>query len=231
MNANNLLFRPSSVGNIMTESKTKNDLSDTCKKHLIEKYIYMAYGIEKEFDSKYMYKGTQVEEDSMTLLSLVDKKFYKKNEKILSNDYVIGTPDIITDEIIIDIKSAWDIFSFLNHKTEKKISSIYYWQVQCYMWLSGLQKAKVSYCLVDTPQRYVNDEIQTQWYKLGKPDSESEYWIKTIEAIEKRHKYNHIEKTQRVHSVDVEYSGKDIDSLIDRINLCRKWLNDNFFNK
>jgi len=108
-------FHPSSLGKLMTPAKAKDDLlGETCKEALLEIWIEETYGRRKDITNKYMEKGTLQEEDSITLYSLVTKTFYKKNTDQVSNDFLIGTPDlykgetIMTAEEIKDIKTSWD---------------------------------------------------------------------------------------------------------------------------
>ena len=95
-------FRCSALGNLMVEPKLKSEtLSETTKTYLREKYIFEKYKRSKFVESKYMTKGTEVEEESLTLLSIVTRKLYNKNEKLLWNDWVIGTPDTHTKVILL----------------------------------------------------------------------------------------------------------------------------------
>ena len=118
----NTLFRCSSLSKLMTNPKLEADieagnLSETTKTYLLEVYISEKYNRDKNVTSKYMEKGLLVEEDSITLYSRVMKKFFKKNESKLSNEFIKGTPDLYTGleiteaDLVIDIKSSWDIFS------------------------------------------------------------------------------------------------------------------------
>jgi hypothetical protein len=78
----------------MTESRTKNDLSETTKTHLIDVYVANRYGRQEDIQSKFIEKGLAVEEDSITLYSRIKKDFYKKNEDHLKNSWIKGTPDL-----------------------------------------------------------------------------------------------------------------------------------------
>jgi hypothetical protein len=128
--ADNILFRCSANGKLMTEPRTKSEiLSETTKKYLIEVFIYYKYQREKDIFNKYIDKGLRVEEDSITLYSEYKNRFYKKNENRFSNEYIAGTPDIILDNEVIDIKSSYDIFTFYDSKTGG-LNKNYYWQLQ-----------------------------------------------------------------------------------------------------
>jgi hypothetical protein len=153
----------------MTEPKLKADkeagnLSEGAKTHAIDVWVSAKYKRYEEAYSKYFEKGNEVEEDSITFLSLAKKKLFKKNEVRLSNDHIAGTPDLfIGDEIvraseIIDIKSAWDIFTFNRTIAKGGAGAAYYWQMHGYMWLTGATKATLSFCLVNATADLITDE-------------------------------------------------------------------------
>lgn len=230
MNYDNLLFRCSSAGNLIAEKGVPGGLTETAIALLEEKHIFAQYGIEKDIESKYMTKGTKVEDDSITLLSRLDKIFYKKNTEIFSDEFIIGTPDIVTKDCIIDIKSNWDIFSFYKAKRTKKMNKLYYWQLMCYMHLTGLKYAKLVYCLVDTPEQFIEAEIKSLWYKLGKPDTDDKYFMQASDDVRKKAIYSHIPIKERVSTSILYYDKAEIDRLQKTILIARKYMNDNFLN-
>jgi len=179
MNFDNYKFHPSSLGKIMTGSRDKDDpLGETCKTHLLECFISEVYHRRKDITTKYMEKGILQEEESITLYSLVTGKFHKKNKETIENDFLIGTPDLFDGESIrnashvIDIKTSWDIFTFYEVML-KPINKTYYWQLQAYMDLSGASKARLAYCLVNTPFTLIEDEMAGILYGERLGDRES----------------------------------------------------------
>ena len=152
-----ILFRCSKLGALMTEPKTKSEimfnLSETCKTYLREVFINRKYGRYKDFTSDAIKKGLETEEAALTLFSIQKLRQFNKNEENLTNEFISGTPDsyegetIQTATHIIDIKSAWDLFTFHASK-EEKVNKDYYWQMQGYMWLTGAIKA--TFCLLYT---------------------------------------------------------------------------------
>src|SRR5688572_6866159 len=135
-------FHPSKLGAIMTSAKASEGLGETCKQALLEIWIEETYGRRKDISNKYLEKGTLQEEESITLYSLVTKTFYKKNTEQVSNDLLIGTPDLYKGESIMtateikDIKSSWDLFTFFS-VFSKPINKNYRWQMQGYMNITG----------------------------------------------------------------------------------------------
>ena len=223
-------FRCSALGNLMVEPKLKSEtLSETTKTYLREKYIFEKYKRSKFVESKYMTKGTEVEEESLTLLSIVTRKLYNKNEKLLWNDWVIGTPDTYEGDTIenaitiIDIKSSWDIFTFFASK-EEKLNKMYYWQLQGYMWLTGAKVAHLAYCLINTPQKLVDDEIRKLSYKFM---SDEELKL-AEENIIKNASYNDLPYEEKIHTITIDRNDDDIEKLKLKIEECRKYISEKY---
>jgi len=171
------------MGRLMTLPRSKkarenNELSETAKSYVKEVAYSDFFGIKKEFSSKELEKGIICEQDSIDLLNLVEFAEYNKSEEFGDNGWLTGHPDIITDNSVIDIKTAWsfDTFPILQNDMDAVVKkSKYEWQVRAYMMLFEKENAKVVYCLVDTP-----DDLLSDWDN---------------EAI---HKVSHIEPNKRV---------------------------------
>ena len=157
-----LLIHASSLGKIMTGSKSKSDpLGETCKSHLREIYIGNTFGRYKDFDSKMIEKGNRNEETGITMLSSHLKEFFVKNEETFKNDFLIGTPDIIHDSVIFDIKCPWSLHTFM----AADLSTLYEWQGRAYMELCDKDSFTLVYCLTDTPDKLIEDEIRRILWK------------------------------------------------------------------
>lgn len=148
----------------------KCKLTDSSKKYL-EKIVWEEVtGRRQVLTAKYLDKGIQVEEKSISLYSRINKSFFRKNTERKHNEFFEGEPDNAKD-IIRDIKSSWSYKTF--PLTETKINnSDYEWQVQIYMDLFRLKKAELIYCLVDTPFKLLNEEIRRMDYKYDLTDLE-----------------------------------------------------------
>lgn len=239
MQASNILFRCSSLGHIMTEPRTKSEgLSETCKTHLVDKYISFEFGRNTDIQNKYTIKGLQVEEDSLTLYARFKKAFdypILKNEVTLSNDYISGTPDNFRGEEItkathiVDIKSSWDIFTYYRTRY-KKLNQMYYWQLQGYMALTGAETSTLAYCLVDTPDQLINDEKRKLLWKMGVTTDQDPDYLEACIEIEKLCLYNDIPIEKRVHEIHIDRNDEDIKRLYKRIEDCRYHMNKTFYN-
>ena len=231
MDFSKTLFRASSIGHIMVESRTKNDLSETTKTHLINLYVSNKYGRRDDIQGKYIEKGLAVEEDSITLYSRIKQSFFKKNDSHISNSWVKGTPDLYEGSSIeqathiVDIKSSWDIYTFMRVLT-KDVNKMYYWQLQTYMDLTGATSATLAYCLVDTPPQLIEDEKRRLMWKMGVATSENPLYLEACEELEKAMTFGDIDMRERLIEFKIDRNEADIIKMHARVEECRKWLNE-----
>lgn len=215
-------IRCSALGKIMTAPRNKSEvLSQTAKAYIEELAKEHLFGIKKIFKSRYTDKGNEVEEQAIELTEeVLGFEFLTKNKKYFENDYIKGTPDVITTSLIIDVKSSWsgETFPFFESELPNKD---YYYQVMGYMWLTGKKDALISYCLINTPQKIVNDEIQRAAWN----NYEIEVSEETIRDVKSIHNFDHIPKDRRVKAFHVEYNEGVINEMKTRIEECRKYFN------
>ena len=144
-------FRASSLGKLMTSSRTKGEaLSQTAKSYIIQKAKEDFFEYRSELNNKYITKGLAQEQDSINLLNLVRLEDYKKNEERVENEWLSGCCDIITDTSIIDIKTSWSLDTFPATSYELKDTSDYEWQGRAYMWLYDMPSFELCYVMVTT---------------------------------------------------------------------------------
>ncbi len=230
MNFNETLIRASSVGYLMTEPQLKTDreagvLSKTAQKHLIEVYVAEKYGRKRDIQTKQMKKGIEAEQDSIDLLSMYLKLPFSKNEERFKNDYITGLPDIINGDTIIDIKSSYDLWTFLGNIPDK-LDNLYYWQMQSYMWLTGTTKAIIAYCLVNTPESIIQQE---KYYLLKKMDvisEESPEFIQEAMKIEFNMTFDDILMDERILMFNVSRSEDDILRIENKVLKARTFLKE-----
>lgn len=228
---NDYKFHPSQLGLIMTEARTKDPFSETCKKHLIECWVNVRYGRTRNFSNKFMEKGTLAEEDSIDLYSLVKGKYFEKNKVQIDNEYFIGMPDlyegesILKADVIIDLKTSWDIFTFYEVML-KPINKMYFWQLQAYMDMTGAHTAKLCYCLVNTPLKLMLDEQKKLQWTMGVIDPElDEAYQMACKEIEKNSVFDDIPPSERYIEFTIERDQEAIDEAHDKVIACRSFLN------
>ena len=213
-------IRCSAIGKIMTNPKTKGEaLSQTTKSYLQELAISEVYGIRKDFSSRYTDKGHEVEELSISLCNeVLDTGFLYKNEEHFTNDWITGTPDVNTNEILLDVKSSWDATTFPFFDTELK-NKDYFYQLQGYMWLTGKTEALLCYCLIDTPLQIVEDEIRREHWKQSLIEENSDLRA----FVESKHTVGHIPKEKRLKTFKIAKDDEVIEAIKTRIEQCREY--------
>ena len=230
MNFSETLIRSSSVGYLMTEPQLKADkeaglLSKTAQRHLLDIYIAEKYGRKKDIQTKQMKKGVAVEQDSINLLSKYMETPFEKNEERLSNAYITGLPDIINENMVIDIKSSYDLWTFLGNLPDK-LDSLYYWQLMSYMWLTNAEVGYIAYCLSNTPDNIIEQE---KYYLLKNMDvvsEESPEYVKEAMKIEFNMKFDDIDVSERVLLFKVDRNDEDISKIERKVLKAREYLHE-----
>lgn len=224
-------IRCSAIGKIMTSPRSKSEvLSQTAKSYIEELAKEHLFDIKKVFKSRYTDKGNEVEEQAIELTEdVLGFEFLTKNEKYFENDYIKGTPDVITTSLIIDVKSSWsgETFPFFESELPNKD---YYYQVMGYMWLTGKKDALISYCLINTPEHFIKNEALRLYYSMeANPKygnlSREEHLELCEDEIRAIHNFNHIPKDRRVKAFHVEYNEGVVNEMKTRIEECRKYFN------
>lgn len=192
-------IRASASGQIMTNPRAKKDLFSKSTLTFVEDWLKESiYGVRKDFSSKYTNKGNLLEDEAIDkAIEWLDLPFVLKNELPLSSEHFTGTPDLILEDEIIDVKVSWDCFTF--PLFEKEIpTKDYFYQLQVYMALTGKRKSRVVYLLLNTPE-----EVNPYGINANYDELDSKYRIKTF---------------------NVEYDQAVIDDLKERVEQIREYL-------
>jgi hypothetical protein len=150
MNTNEFKLRASAGGKLATAPRNKNEtLSETTKVYLKEWLIEQSYGVKKEIQNKYIERGLSDEDLAIEkAIEDLNLPFVLKNEERFEDDFFTGTPDLILDDCVLDIKTSWSCFTFPIFETEIPTKD-YFYQLQIYMHLLNVSKAKLVYVLLD----------------------------------------------------------------------------------
>ena len=193
-------IRASASGALATKPRSKSEvLSQTTKSHLDEWLKSQIYGVRKEIKSKYLDKGNAVEDAAIDYAGQeLGWLFALKNEEFFEDEYFCGTPDVILEDKIIDIKSSWDCFTF--PLFENDIPNMgYFYQLQVYMHLTGKSKAELVYVLMNTPEGI---------------------------TYEKTSDYSEIDSKYRIKIFPIEYDKEVINMLISQVIESRKYIQE-----
>jgi hypothetical protein len=197
---NKFKIRASATKNIMTNPRSKSEtLSETCKTYLEEWAKESIYGVRKNIKSKYLTKGISVEDEAIEYYSEIAKLgFVLKNQDRFEDEFFTGTPDLIVGDTVYDFKSSWDCFTFPLFDTEPDKG--YWMQLQVYMELTGLKKAKLVYTLQNTPDELEYDEPMD---------------------------YSNVPSHLRIKEFSFDYDPDFIESVKERVLECREYVNQN----
>jgi hypothetical protein len=218
MNLQNLKIRCSAIGDIMTEPRSKSEtLSKTAIKAAIEAYVVQRFAKHpKDLITDAIRKGLMVEEDAITILSKLDRTLYAKNETRYENKFIIGTPDIVTEREVVDIKSSWDIFTFFASKFDT-LDKGYEWQLRGYMDLTGRLNARLCYVLCDTPEPLIASAQRRAWYDAGSPAIEDG---NVNQMIRDNATYD-LPTAERVHQFHIAHDPDLMERVYERVALIR----------
>jgi hypothetical protein len=204
----------------MTNPRTKGELlSQTAKTYIEEQVLRAKYGVIKTFSSRYTDKGNLVEDEAIEMASnALEMGFLYKNHEHFENEWLTGTPDVNTNDILLDVKSSWDATTFPFFATEIPTKD-YYYQLQGYMELVGKTDALLVYCLVNTPIQMVEDEIRRAHWAAQL--LEEDYDLR--DEVLKRHNFDHIPLNRRVKVFKVEKDEQVVNEIKERVELCREY--------
>ena len=203
----------------------KPELSTGGKTYVRELALEDKFGIKLSISNKYVEKGNLQEHISIELAeNMLDCGVLFKNEEYFSNKFVHGTPDVITDEVIIDVKTSWSKETYFKHYFENEIDNrIYEWQLKAYMWLTGKTTSYLAYCLVPTDEGLIVDDIRRTSWNRGEGAEVSEA---TELEVREYHSVDNIPVWSRVKSFKVELTGEDIKQMKEKVELAREYYNE-----
>lgn len=228
MNWDNYKFRCSSLPLLMTMSKNKIDLSETVKSELLKIFIQEKYNRREIIINKYLIKGLEQEDLSIELYNSIYNKKTKKNERYYSSNQHLfaGTPDLLAYNLVIDIKSCWDLYSF-SKKNASMGEKDYYYQLLGYMILTKRKKAQLCYTLIDNEESVIAQELSKYMYNKNLSYEKTKD-LTEVEAVEKQIRLNHtftdIPAKDRLKLFNYKYSLEEHEKLNLQLTKCREHL-------
>lgn len=215
--------RCSSLPDLMMNGRTAADphtyLSETAKSMLREAWIEEMYGRRKIVSTPAMKKGTIVESDVFDLIKQVTGEIFFKNNDLIENEFIKGTPDnrTIADKVP-DVKSSWDIFTFaaINKDVAKKQ---YFWQICGYAWIEEKNKGELDFGLVNTPEELIFDEYRKLIYQGGVTESEEGEAI-----VRKMYTYDDIPAKDRLKRYVFDFTPEDFSLIEAKVKLARAYM-------
>lgn len=213
-------IRASAAGKIMTNGRGKNEMGKTALSFCEDWLKEQIYNRRKEFSNKYTEKGLVMEDNSLDFIAeQLGYPMLLKNTRYIESDFMQGTPDVILNDLIIDVKNSWDCFTFPLMETELP-NSDYYYQMQVYMALADKPNAKVIYVLSDTPANLIEKEA---YFKAKDTGQEYEELLKEYTA---KMTYPDIPDRYKIKVFDVARNDETIKAIEARVVQCREYINE-----
>lgn len=187
--------------NELAKTKDRYELPTGAKTYVrsyLLDHVYGGVGLNK-VTVKEMQKGHEVEADNIAYYGEQRGLVLEKNEAFYENEWAKGTPDVVTDDLVIDMKSSWDYTTFPIWAQEipnKDYSS----QLQVYMWLTERTRARLVYVLSNTPEGLCRSDLDMLDYSELLDDF-------------------------RIKEFDIEYDDEFISKLQERSDRCQDYLN------
>ena len=209
---------------ILIYKKANPELPTGAKTYLKTWLKQFLFERNKDWKIAVVEKGLICEQEGIDLVSKVynfENMF--KNEKFFNNDFMQGTPDIIINETVRDIKNSWDLFTFPMFDDELPKKE-YWWQLQGYMCLTGIKKAALDYVLIDIPQALVDLDLKKLYFQSG---GIAEDWTpEKYQELYRNYRFDDIPEDKRVKTFSFDYEeGIDL-KIKERVLMCRKYLNE-----
>lgn len=241
MKKHNWLIRPSQLGALMTKGRGK-EFGDTALKMIQESVLFHKYGIEPpNITSKQLEKGILNEREGMIMAKDVfNWDIDVDAPKVrLFNDYLTGEPDV-NQSILADIKCSFSAQTYFKTFMETEVKNKpYIYQMNAYMFLTNHKQCELVYCLTNTPDHIIANEIQKTTYELLKQPKYTEQGMEDAfsmaehdaeQMIVSQHKFDKIPKDKRVKRFIIERDDELIEKICERIEKARE-LFDEMFNQ
>ena len=192
--------RCSSLG-IICAKKGFGKTGETLVKKEVANLIYER---RHELATKQIQKGNICERESIIELQKIKGIECRKNEQRLENEWITGTPDVIFENEVIDVKNSFDHTTFPLFDTELDYG--YEMQIKGYMWLLGMRSGSVDYFLNDMPEELLMSEVYKAMRIEGLDEVES--WL--YDKVKDNFTYSHLPLFMRYKSYPVTLSDQDI---------------------
>lgn len=147
------------------------------KTHVQDIWYGEKFDFFKTFHNKFVDKGDFVEDKSIRdVLGMLGSayKFTRKNEKTFENEFCTGTPDLLINSAVIDMKNVYYPnglkFFRSGSASEAETIHLYKWQVKSYCWLTRKTTGFIINYLCNPPEHILEKEIWN-YFKQSKEET------------------------------------------------------------
>jgi hypothetical protein len=214
------------------KQKSENGfLSEGAKTYIKSVWLDNEYKYRTNLVNDQILKGHYCEDKAITLVQdVLGGDFRFKNKKRFNNEYLTGEHDvgIESTKTIEDIKNCNDIDTF-SKKEEPSKSDLYYGQGQGYLDLTGYDKFRLCYCLINTPDFIVRKMLDKAFYAFGAHEGFygftyfEQLYNQECENIHNRTNFDHIPIEKRLKYFEFERDQEYINRMHKQIELAREY--------
>jgi len=193
-------------------------LGETAKTYLKEWVISQLTGKEKRVESKYFEHGIFAEEAAIERAEKHFQTSFTQQQVSFENDFFNGKFDAANDDMVIDVKCPFEVFTFPYF--ESKPPQNYYGQLQVYMDLSGINKASLVFCLENHSDDEIDRLAQKMAYKVGLDEPNIDHW----NAAKLELTYDHLPESMRIKTYDFVKDQSYIDAAKEAVLMSREYI-------
>lgn len=192
----------------------------TAKAYIRDCWLRNEFGYDEPLVTNEILKGIMCENEAIDVLSRqLHGVFRVKNEDHWEDDHFTGTPDIVLDEWIEDVKCPYTLRTFVDIV---KPDPIYYAQGQVYMALTGRKNFRLAYVLLDTPIEIVEEEVKRFYFRFNCDESNPHYLSASKKTRMMHAPSQMLKEADRLKTFEFSYDQKYIDELRFRVDAARK---------
>jgi hypothetical protein len=213
--------RASQMGVLMTNGRGKDaGMGQTAKSYLYKWVIEQMTGISEDIQNKYFDHGNYAEQAVLDRASKYYDCKFVKNETQLENDFFTGTFDSMSSDLVIDAKAPFSPYTMPYF--EDSPDKAYYYQLQTYMALTGLNKASLVYGL----ENHSKDSIERMAWKIAKKqdpeadDIDIEHWNQAKAKLT----YDHLPDWMRIKVYEFDRDDELITQMQNRVVEARQFI-------
>jgi len=177
------------------------------------------YERRKEISGGPLEKGNFCEDESIRFLNIQLLDDHVKNEIYKEDEWMTGTADIISGDMVIDMKNSFTFDTFPLHDFGIK-NKDYFYQLQVYMHLYGKQRAELRYALMNMPHHMIERAAKREAYYTN-----SEY-DDVFTKVYNQLTYDKIDPKYRYKIFKIEFDPSIIEEVKKRVILCRKYITE-----
>ena len=191
----------------------------TALSYIRDCWLRNEYGYDEPVLTNEILKGLLCEEEAIGVVTRqVPGPFRVKNELCWENNWFTGTPDVVLDDAVEDVKCSWTLKTFVD---VQQPSPLYYAQGQVYMDLTGRDVFRLCHVLVDTPYEILMAE-QKRFYFRFNCDEENLHYQECIRKVEAMHNVQGIPEDQRIKMFEFQRNELYLEKLRKRVEQARR---------